>query len=235
MHLAVLYNDRHKHYCKCMTNVAHHVIEAYMIHRELQRIEAAKQAKAKALSDARVSYKPLVYPCVISSRHLLFTSSINHYARIIKEMPCAIYAEQFLKCIKIVPLSDTTRGITRIELYVLYRNYAFPKPIQDKSCIASARATLVQQLNMFKICIRRIVDRVFIGSSEANLFKASSQKGENLAGVGLKVQHPALCFNVSMTANTSRQVAAVLVAIGRRSTQAKIQQFLDGQHKFVPN
>ena len=53
---------RFKSYIHFMRNVAHHIVEGYLIHRALVESKARKQAKADAHSDKRTGYQELAYP-----------------------------------------------------------------------------------------------------------------------------------------------------------------------------
>ena len=234
IHIAKLFSARHKQYTSFMTRVAQHIIEAYMIHRELTRIQEAKKAKAEANQDNRIFYKPLEHPGRNITRKLNITSTVTRYAGILKDMPFAIHVERLLSTIHIAPCTNNLRGVAWLEMYITYRVCGHPKPIADDPCVGRARSNLDAQLSKFKLCVGRLVDRIFINTNEGLLFKPSGSKEPCLAGVGILGQHPSVLFNIHLTTNMQKHVAAVLVAIGRRCTKQKIQEFLSGTHGFNP-
>ena len=83
MHIAKQFHLRHKRYTVFIRKVVHHIIEAYMIHRELLRIQIAKNMKRDALLDHTINHVPLAYADPDLARRLVLPSTIMNYAKLL--------------------------------------------------------------------------------------------------------------------------------------------------------
>ena len=69
-------NIRHNMYKKLMINISHHLVEGYLIHRELTDREDSAQCKAQEGEDKRIRYAPLQYANAESASPLKSDASI---------------------------------------------------------------------------------------------------------------------------------------------------------------
>ena len=210
-----------------MVSVVKHIVEAHMIHRELTRINDLKTAEAANMEHCRFTYKPLLYvsaPRVV--RKIDFMCSIRSFRKICQQSTCIAAIEVFLKNLHIAEVSLGERGITWIELYVLFRLSGNPKPLDPTPQAMSDKAMqaipLNFQLNHFKNQARRIADRALLGGRDAKLFKPIQVLDDNLTGVGIEGKYPAVGFNVFINEHMQSQVNKSLILLGRHLSQEKL-------------
>ena len=79
-----------------MTEVAKHIVEAYMIHRELKRIHDAKEEKAHAFEDKYVPFVPLQYANVEHARPFNIMSTVHCYSKLMLKAPGVLHVQIFL-------------------------------------------------------------------------------------------------------------------------------------------
>ena len=118
------------------------------------------------------------------------------YCDMATKSPIVCNIEAFLRALSIVTADDHMRGITWIELRILYRHMGHPKVISDPDCVARSRVTLDKQIRAFKTQVGRVADRIPIGSDDRDLFKPYLHHKQNLAGTAILGIHPSLRFNV---------------------------------------
>ena len=229
------FNKKHKDYQWFMLDVAKHLIESYMIHRELLRIHEAKLAKLQAQAEKCTVYKPLVYASSASTSTFHFTSSIHCYQSALIKQPWLIGVENFLRTLMVEPCGEGIRGITWIELYIHYRQTGFRKPIPNSEHVALARATFDKQLRAFTNAVRYVVARILLGSEECAWFKPSIATVNPLEGIALQGRFPALSFNVHLDSAHASNLAATLLKFGRNISKSRINDFIDfgGKLKYV--
>ena len=72
VHLASMYCKRHAFYTDFMTLVVKHIVEAYMIHRELVRIAGVKAANAGDIHLQKCVFKPMLCHLHAESQAFMF-------------------------------------------------------------------------------------------------------------------------------------------------------------------
>ena len=106
-------------------------------------------------------------------------------------------------------VGSCNRGITCLELYILYRITWNSKPVDEMLLSHGDKSrpviSLDLQLGHFKRHVRSIVERTLLGGTGANLFKPMQVIEDNLRGVGVEGKHPAVRFNVFPHSTTSEQ------------------------------
>jgi ribonuclease HI len=225
-HFATVYSKRHHWYTKFFGQVATHITEAYLINRELLRI---KQGKIDATTDAHAQkhhYEPLQYASFEDTTALNFRSSINRYKDIIQDNPNITRVERFLRNLFITKRTGAERGITWLELFILYRTQGYPKPIKDSTTKAKTNIAMYHQFDTFKTMVRKVVDRACLDIDQHDLFKPSKVITENLNGVGLSGKHPAVSFNVYIDVPTAMHIAGKLLTLGACYKKTDISAFL---------
>ncbi len=141
-----------------------------MIHRELTRIHELKVNAANKNCDKSAPYKPLQYPRFEHARPLATTSSMACYKSFATSHPVASNIGRFLSNLRIMPSDQSLRGITWLELYILYRAGHNPKPIPDQTEAAKAKASAERQIQALKRITRGVVARILQDSPESMLF-----------------------------------------------------------------
>ncbi len=109
-----------------------------------------------------------------------------------------------------------------------------PKVISDLDCVARSRVTLDKQIRAFKTQVRRVADRILIGSEDRDLFKPYLHHKQNLPGTAILGIHPSLRFNVCLPDATRLQLAGLLVTLSRKCSRSKVSDFIAGTHRLLP-
>lgn len=148
--LAIAMSYRHHNYHKFIEDVAVHVVEAYLINAELNsRRESSAQAEQKK-EDLRTPYKKLRYPTQAQTRNIRGDGSMPIYQKARSTNPHYPQVEKFISNLSIGEADETMKGLTWLQLNVLYRTRGYHKPISDPENGASKKATLDKQLREFK-------------------------------------------------------------------------------------
>ena len=192
-----------------------------MLHRAL--LHRAEQRAARTLGHRKpnTTYKALSYPAA----HLC--SSLRHVTSICKfpQLPyakCLAHIEHFLQKLPIAPGDTINRGITWLELYIIYRLIGHPKPIDDP---AMPPASTAQQLSRFKNCCRQVVKSSFDANASES-FAPLVQHEEQLKGTAISGRHPAVSFNVGLKEKGKIELAKRLITLSRKCTQRALEEFL---------
>ena len=168
-------NTRHTYYKHFMVKVVKHIVEAYIIHRQLV---VAKDEEAKACEqreDMSRPYTPLGYIPTCNGRPLKAVSSVQCYAKF-KDLHAIKHTEAFLSNILINEDGDDDgRMVTWLELYILYRLRGGPKPIMENPRKAISRATADKQIRAFKRNIKAVTERILGHDGDLKLFKSIRQ------------------------------------------------------------
>ena len=229
--LANAYNKRHCRYTEFMFLLVRHIVEAHMIHRELVRIEEAKADKMLVDNSSRWIYTPLDYVQGQHIRKIDFTSSITRFAKPCAQDETIVNVEDFLKTLCICEAKlEVVRGITWIELYVLYRISGNAKPLNEKPCEGKKfrqAVPLDMQVKHFKTQVRRIADRALIGGRDEQRFRPHCVIGPNLQNVGFEGKHAAVGFDISINKSAQRQINKALILLGRTLSKDKVDQIID--------
>jgi len=232
LNIAGWFHDRAKAYVSFMRKVSHHIVEAYIIHRQL--IDNDDEAPdTQAGGDRGSAYAPLSYPQPVKCRKLAHHASVINHAKFVKENHRAERVEHFLRDLDICPVNSDDRPISWIELYVLYitrgcETFAVPEHL------AFVRPTPDKLIRDFKNCARAVVARTLSETGDAKLFKAAAKTRDQLVGVGILGQNPSLMFNVCVSDAEADVVARALVNLSRKVTNKHVDNFMSGRRLFIP-
>ena len=235
MEIAEWLHKRHSEYQTFMKDVSHHIIEAYLIHRRLCDIKEEERVKAEKGICQKKHYSPLHYPGVNTTRKLIATSSLKEYQSYASKNPQAEHVEKFMANLNITPAGISERGITWLELYVLYRCRGYPKPIEDPIHAGKTKATPDKQIKAFKKYIGAVVARSLFEAKDAKLFSPGYSKMNSLKGVGISGKHATLSFNVCISDKEKDTIAACLVRLIRTICNKETNKYLAGETKLLVN
>jgi ribonuclease HI len=234
VHFADLYSKRRHFYSLFYRKVVHHIIEGYLIHKELLRIKDAKEGQATQ-NLLEVTHTPLGYADQQLSQLLVMNTSIKCYPKVIKKTPNIIYVQDFLSKVSLQPLQDSSqRGITWIELYILYRIRGFPNVIQDKAATHRPGITIEKQFKHFKTAVKQVLDKSNMSESQRELFKPVKITKDNLKQVALSGKHPAVLCNVVLEPEEKVHMAKKLLLLGKHCTKKQLADFLELSGKLKP-
>ena len=119
--LASEYHQRHDRYYAIMKKAVTHIVEAYLINRELneRRDNAEKEKSVKC--NAKQMYKPLAYPTLQQTTTVDTLGTLKHYARLGGTGMQLREVEKFTSRLQVSKQGEVQRNITGLELYILYR------------------------------------------------------------------------------------------------------------------
>ena len=149
-----------------MTEITQHITEACAIHRELLEQELQTVKDNKIDDKDLVNYQELQYVPHAQGSKIKIDSSINYYAKIHKNVKCAGQISNFLNNLEVQEAKDGLRGITWLELYILYRCRGHGKPIADPDTAAKARATPAKQIAKLKTEVKKMINHIGATSYE---------------------------------------------------------------------
>ena len=133
-----------------MKSISQHTIEAYRIHRILmQQHEEASELAKNELESKHISYEPLTYPEQDHTRRIKNFASIHDCSKHCGADCIAHSIEHFLANISIKECSNDQRGITWIEMYILYGIRGNPAPFEYNERKAQNMKTACQQIKEF--------------------------------------------------------------------------------------
>ncbi len=224
---AGILHKRHQRYIKFMKDVALHIVEAYLIHKELVDRYVPKKANTS------ISYTPLVYPECNDPVHLPLQGSVN-YAKFNKKYSTGACVVNFLKGLTVQHTSNQQDAISWLELYILYRIEGFPKPIADNPNKARSRATVKMQLNCFKACTRGIINRLGTDQQVCHLFRPIKVTTQRFLGLAIQGKHLATSMSVSLHRDKQQAITDSLIKLGRQISGKKLEQFKDGTLQIMP-
>ena len=226
---------RHKEYQTFMCDISHHIIEAYLIHRELVKQQETIQLATLMHTDKKKPYCPLAYPSPEMARSLVATSCLMNYTMYTNKHSASKHIEHFLANLQVVPCNGSIRGITWLELYILYRCRGYHKPIANPGHAAKLRATPAKQIRAFKKHVRGIVCRSLQDSTDACLFRPSPPMMDALIGVGITGKHATLNLNVALNQQEQDAIAQWLTKITRTISNKFTKEYILGDRNLVPN
>ena len=102
-------------------------------------------------------YMPLAYPEAHVCSYFHVFAHVCKFPKVLAKYPNVQEVEKILLDIPIAINGSAQRGITWIELYILYRLAGHPKPIANPSNKALAMPSYSQQLTQFKKLCRCVV------------------------------------------------------------------------------
>ena len=172
-------------YQNFMVDVSHHIIEAYLIHRALLEKSSRSISHKAVAGDSKQFYTPLIYAPEVNTNPIIATFTIHDYHKVINNNSVAIHIEAFLSDLQVADASSCGRGITWIELYILYRYRGHSKPVADSTHKAISRATAAKQVRAFKKAVRVNIARTLCDSDHQHYFKPAKAVKGALLGVGI--------------------------------------------------
>ena len=223
----------HKLYQNLHMHVTTHIIEAYLIHRELTGIHDARETKERAAHDQTKEFEPLRYCMSAAYQQLSAASTMKCRPEYIKKNPNWRHYEKYLEELKIQIPAEGERIVTWLELYTLYRIQGHAKPIPDPDNKAEKRATLDKQIRQFKKQVRRHVKDT-LDNDSAQLFAPGKASQDSLIGIGLMGKHEGPSFNIYISNDIKHQIAEKLVLLGHTIGQTKASDFLKGNKRLEP-
>ena len=148
---------------------------------------------AKAELDSRkVTYEPLSYPEHGSDRRIKNIASIHDFSKHCKNNNIAHNIEHFLANLSIKECEGNERGITWIEMYILYRIRGNPAPYEHNERKAKSMKTACQQIKEFTRQVRAAVSRT-VEEGDKKLFKPHTNQHKNmLEKLAIEASPPAL-------------------------------------------
>ncbi len=200
---ACLLHGRHQRYIKFMKNVALHIVEAYLIHKELVDRYVPKK------TNPNITYIPIVYPPCNDPVSVSLQGELKHYVNFSKKYSTATSVVNFLKGLTVQHTSCQHEAITWLELYILYRLKGFTKPIADNPSKARSRATVKMQLNHFKSCIRGVISRLGTDSNVCHLFNPIKVTAPRFMNMGIQGKHPAINMMVCIGDHMQQAISPI--------------------------
>ena len=141
---------------------------------------------------------------------------------------------KFTSNIHLHPCTSGLRGITWIELYILYRINNHPKPICNPSNSALCKPTLAQQLGVFKCKIRSIIKKTIDEPAMIKAFMPDQQHAPQFVDLAIEGHHPALAFDLHISVAVQQIVATQLIRLTRKFSKQVIACFLSQEKGFRP-
>ena len=228
--IAKILHNRHRKYTSFMKDVAKHIVEAYLIHKELvARIDGQNRSTPPEIQYAPLTYYPCDQPATIKLQ-----GNIHHYARFNKQYVHAANVVQFLKDLRAQPAKDQQEAITWIEMYIMYRLSGYAKPIADNPNKARSRATVSMQLNKFKSCIRGVISRLAADDIAKSMFCPIKVTGEKFLSLGISGRQAAPAIKFSIDDNMQKSIADKLITLGHQISGKKLSDFKGGSMLLRP-
>ena len=222
--------NKHMQYIAFMKKVVTHIVESYIIHKQLDEIDEIDDVVA----DKRVFYCPLIYPDEVHSAPLKIVAHLGHFKAYNEFDNKAKDVYGFLENIKVRESDNQTRCITWLELYILYRIRGYRQPIDNPICISHAKATLDKQFAAFKNKVRAVATRVYQDSEQGKWFQPGQIKNENLIGIGITGKHQGPSFNVHVSNEEKKEIAQNLHLLNHSISNVKLDKLINGELKFLP-
>ena len=229
LNVASWFHDRAKAYVSFMKKVSHHIVEAYIIHRQL----LDEQQSDQQATDRGTFYQPLRYPELSCCRKIKHCASTGNYSKFLHDNPGAGRVEAFLKGLDVSPTTGGQRPVSWVELYVLFvcRGYeVFEVPVH----LAYEQPSADKRVRAFKSMCRAVVGRTLPDRGDAELFSAAKQVRDDLGGVGIVGQNASVMFNVHVSDHEKHIVARALVNLSRKVSVRSVDDYLDVKRKLVP-
>ncbi len=141
----------------------------------------------------------------------------------------------FLNNIELVEATNQYHAITWLEMYVIYRALAYPKPIPDNPKKARSRATACMQIREFTRTVRGIVQRSIEDEQHKHMFKPMKTTHERFLHLGVKGLYPAISASIVVDDDIKGILEQNIIALGHRIPANKVQQFCKGDLQLTPN
>ena len=140
----------------------------------------------------------------------------------------------FLNSIKVQRIDSNMRGITWLEMYILYKLRGYKQPIDDPTCVGHARATADKQLVAFKNLVRAVSSKLYLKEKGKSMFTPAVVVNENLKGIGILGKQHGPSFNIYITKEEQKQIAKHLHRLNHTINKVKLEAVVLGEAKFVP-
>ena len=228
-------SNRHHWYLQLMLKISKHTIEAYKIHRILTEYQEEIDGKVeKEQENKRVSYIPLIYPNESETRNVDNYATIYDYSNYTKCNNCAHNIEHFLANIQVKETGQSERGITWVELYVIYRLRGNPAPYTTNERKAANKKTAWQQIKEFTRQMRGNITRT-LTSEDQMLFKPHTKQDRcMLKQIAINGDLPAINCNVSLYEGEQESIAEALVHLSRHTAKKNCKEFVQQTKQLMP-
>ncbi len=223
-------HQRYLAYLKFIGQVVPHITEAYLIHRKLLEITG----KDKAKEAHEIQYQPLAIDQNQAAQRFNMQSSIVNFRAFSGRHTCAPDIWNFMSQINIYKTDSDTHAATWLELYILYRMRANPKPIADDRNRARTRAGVLAQLNRFKTVVRGVMSRALYNRDEAELLKPIKVRKHKFWYLGLQGKYAAVSFGIQIGTVTAGILEHNIITLSRQLAAKKVQMYREGQIKLKP-
>jgi hypothetical protein len=208
-----------------MLKVVHHIIEAYLIHRQL--IEKDEQKKRDAPNVTY--YKTILHqPPTTTPNALKLQGSINNFKGFLHKRPASVDVWTFLQQLSVQKPASSTYACTWLELYIMYRLCGHCKPIPDRPHKARRRATVGMQLREFKNTVRGVADRAFYDQESKDMFKPIKIQHERFLHLAIRGKMPAINLALDLDEGRIRTIEDKLIMLGHKISGTKLRQYTSG-------
>ena len=227
-------HKRYLSYIHFMINVAHHIVEGYLIHKQLldRRGDRAHNTKKPH------NYSPLKVKngtnTITTPKPFATEGSILNFRAFSGRHKCATEVWHFLQSLTYYEVEEQQQATTWLELYLLYRIKGYGKPVPDRPSKARARAHIQAQINEFKKAMRGVVQRAIYDEDLKAKFKPHKITNEKFLNLGIKGKFPAICCTIEVDNETAQLLEYNLITLGHRVSAAKVQEFREGITTFIP-
>ena len=123
--------------------------------------------------------------------------------------------QAFLLNVQLCKAQPTTRAVTWIELYVLYRLRGHPKPIPDPSVVSRNRATADKQIKQFKNLLRGTASRILPKETADTYLSPAKANKDVLLGLATNGKHAQLICNVHISEKEQQEIAHAIIMLTR--------------------
>ena len=226
-------SSRHNQYPQLMKDISQHTIEAYRIHRILTEHNEKLEEIAKAETERnKVTYEPLSYPESASTRNLRNIASIHDFSKHCKANNIAHNIERFIANLIAKECESHERGITWIEIYILYRIRGNPAPFEYNEKKAKNMKTACQQIKEFTRQFRAGIART-VDEGDKKWFKPHKNQDSNVFGkLAIEANPPSVNCNISLREGEQIKIAEAIVRLSRTADKKSCNDFVHGRKQL---
>ena len=233
--LANIFHIRHDKYYTLMKKAVTHIVEAYLINKELNdRRENAEKTKAPKVKPKQ-QYVPLTYPELHLTSTVDTLGTLTHYGKLGQNREQLRDVEKFISWLQISEQGKVQRSITWIELYIIFRIRGYGKPIKDPIKPGLKKATLDKQLRAFKANMRNVLSKITNHKGTVNHFKPAKAKDDSLIGVGITGKQTAIACNIYVTSKEQLAIANALATLNRAISNKQLSEFMCNKRGIAPH
>jgi len=226
------YHDRYKAYTNFVKRVYKHIVDGYLIHRNLTYLRSKRDNLIGKKKPS--SYNALSYPAKEQVNKADIRVKTSHISRYLMAKPWAKGLYQFYDNMELSNAQDAVvRHTTWVELYVLavhrgcYLTPLKPRPTAKGTSAAKAIAK-------FKADSRDILKRMLIGSNDEHAFKPAKHTRGILQGLAITGQCPAVSRAVFMDEQEQLVVQKAIVHLSRKVLKVTVDKFVQGRYSLMP-